>query len=385
MKLIYMKAAMLTAAASALFSISALAATAITNVDIKAVPSDDDITAGSCESPEFYSDSSQYSVDYEDVTSSDSDSPKRERTYEIQLTANSGYEFPKETSVTVNVSGVNSISKKDTEDESTFVIRVKAYPYYQWPEVTGITEGEDKITWDKGNASKWEYVLEWTDTNGNDKSKHGTTTTNSLKVSSYNKEYTGSNSDRQNSEVTGFSVRAVGNAGSNNHVVDGVWTGTADYSEYEDSYNSWYDAFGDSASGTTQTSASTTTVTSGTTSGSASLPSYVVRGTWTYNSNGRWSFVGADGHSYRNEWAAVDNSMYANTAAGQPLFNWFLFDADGYMYTGWYQDPANGYWYYLQESSDGQRGRMVTGTYVINGVTYTFSDVSDGYRGHMIS
>lgn len=381
MKHTHLKAMMMTAAASAFLSMSALAATNITTVDIKSVPSDDDITSGSCESPDFYSDSSMYTVSYEDVTSSDSDSPKRERTYEIRLDTNSGYTFPKETSVTVNVSGVNSISKKDTEDDTTFIIRVKAYPYYQWPEVTGIEETESKISWDKGNASKWEYVLEWTDTNGNEKSKHGTTTTNSLKVSSYNKEYTGSNSDRQDSKVTGFSVRAIGNAGSNTRVVDGVWTGSADYSDYEEGYGSWYEAFEGVSSGTTQTSGSTTSTT---TTGSSSLPSYVVRGTWTDHGNGQWSFTDTNGYQYKGQWAAVDNSMYANTAAGQPLFNWFLFDSNGYMYTGWYQDPSNGYWYYMQENSDGQRGRMVTGTYTINGVTYNFSDVSDGYRGHLI-
>ncbi|MCC8059527.1 MAG: hypothetical protein LIO81_01590 [Clostridiales bacterium] len=380
MKLNFFRTAMLTSVASAMISFSALAAVEITSVDIKAIPSSEEVTAGTCVSPDFYSDSTAYSLSWDDISSSDSDNPKKERTYEIRLSANSGYTFPKETSVTVNVSGVNSITKKDTEDESSFIIRVKAYPYYQWPEVEDIEESETKIKWDKGDASKWEYVLEYENTSGDEKSKHGTTTNNYINVSSYNKEYTGSNEDKQDASVTAFSVRAIGNAGSNTNVLDGVWSGDADYSDYEDSYSTWQDAFGDSASGSTQTSGSTDT----TSSTSSTLPSYVVTGTWSCDSAGRWSFVDVSGHQYRGEWAAVDNSMYANTAAGQPLFQWFYFDTNGYMYTGWYEDPSNGYRYYLQESSDGQRGRMVTGTYTIDGVTYNFSDVSDGYRGHLI-
>ncbi len=375
MKHIYIKSAVLSAAISAMISFSAFASIEITTVDVQAIPSSEEIVSGSCEPPEFTSDSVMYSVSAEDVSSSDSENPKKERTYEIRLDANDGYVFPKETSVTVNVTGVNSITKKDTEDESTFIIRVKAYPYYQWPEVEDVSEDEKKIKWDKGNASKWEYVVEWEDTSGNEKSKHGTTTNNYINVSSYNKEYTGSNSNRQDAQVTGFSVRAIGNAGSNSNVVDGVWSGSADYSEYEDSYSTWQDAFEESGTSSTQTSGST---------GSSTLPSYVVTGTWISDSLGQWSFIDSNGHRYAGEWAAVDNSLYANTAAGQPLYQWFLFDANGYMVTGWYQDESSGYWYYLQEDSDGQRGRMVTGSYTIDGTTYNFSDVSDGYRGHLI-
>ncbi|MCD8370403.1 MAG: hypothetical protein LUC94_08820 [Clostridiales bacterium] len=376
MKHVCLKMTLLAAAISSVLSFSALAAIDITAVDVQAIPSSEEVVAGSCESPEFYSDSTMYSVSYEDISTSDSENPKKERTYEIRLNANTGYTFPNEDSVTVNVSGVNSITKKDTEDETTFIIRVKAYPYYQWPEVEDIEEDEKKIKWDKGYASKWEYVIEWEDTSGNDKTKHGTTTNNYINVSSYNKEYTGNNSDKQDASVTGFAIRAIGDAGSNKNVANGVWTGDADYSEYDENYGTWQDAFEDSTTSSTQTSEST--------SSASGLPSYVVTGMWNSDSEGRWSFVDSDGHLYQNEWAAVDNSMYADTASGQPLFQWFLFDADGYMYTGWYQDESTGYRYYLQESSDGQRGRMVTGAYTIDGVTYNFSEVSDGSLGHLI-
>ena len=384
-----LKIAGLTAAAAVMLSMTAFADTRITNVSIRSSAEDADMEPGVLVAPYFYSNSDMYEVTYNDeTTTTTSNSPKRERTYEIRLDANQGYYFPKENQVNVSVDGVNSISRKDTEDETTFIIRVRAYPYYQWPEVTGI-EGVDntstKITWEDGDADKWEYVLQYVDTYGEERVKHGTTTRASLDVKTYNKEYTGSNEDRQDSEVVGFAVRAVGNAGSNNRVADGVWTsiGNVDYSEYDEGYTTWYDALGNVSSGT-QVSGST-----GSSHGSSTpvvtspqLPSYVVRGTWTDHGNGLWSFTDVNGKRYVNEWAAVDNSQYANTSLGQQPFDWFYFDGSGYMYTGWLENPAgSGDWYYLQTESNGTRGAMYTGWHTINGKNYHFNENSDGYRG----
>lgn len=117
-------------------------------------------------------------------------------------------------------------------------------------------------------------------------------------------------------------------------------------------------------------------------SGSASLPSYVVRGTWSQGGDGRWRFTDTAGTLYVNAWAAVENP-YANTSAGQQAFDWFRFDEAGNMVTGWYQDPADGRWYYLNPTSDGTLGRMITGWYVIDGAYYYFNPNSDGCRGRM--
>lgn len=384
------KTAVLAAGAAILMTVPAFAATRITNVSLQSGPDEDvEVTSGSTVSPVFSSSSEMYEVSYTDTSNDDTD-PKKEHTYEIRLDANDGYYFPKETEVNVSVSNVSKIIRKDTEDDTTFIVRVRAYPYYQWPEVTGVSglDGE-KITWDKGKASKWEYVLEYTDIYGNDKVKHGTTTKNYLDVKSYNKEYTGSNEDRQDSKVTAFAVRAIGNAGSNQRVADGVWSGNADYSEYSDDYSSWGDAVGNRGSSGTATSGSTGSSGSSATNpglspNSSSLPSYVIRGTWSDNGNGNWSFTDVNGHRYVNEWAAVDNSQYANTAAGQPLFDWFYFDGSGNMYTGWLKD-ANNDWYYLQTESNGTRGAMFTGWHIINGKNYHFNENSDGTRGKCLN
>lgn len=373
-----------------LMSITAFADTRITSVSIKSGPNDsEDVRDGVCVAPDFWSDSDKYTVSYYDTSTDEGTNPKRERTYEIRLDANDGYYFPRETDVNVTVSNVSRISKKDTADDTTFIIRVRAWPYYQWPAVTGLKDvdaNSERIRWDKGSADKWEYVLEWVDSYGNEKSKHGTTTKNYLDIKSYNKKYTGSNKDeREDSRVTGFAVRAVGNAGDNARTADGVWTeaGTVDHSEYDDSFDSWTDAVGSRGTSTSQTSGSTGSHTGGVVIPQGSIPSYVVRGTWNDHGNGQWSFVGENGHLYRNEWAAVDNSRYANE--GQDLFSWFFFDENGLMKTGWYLEPQTGFWYYLQEESNGTRGAMFTGAHLINGKVYYFNENSDGTRGRCLN
>ena len=105
----------------------------------------------------------------------------------------------------------------------------------------------------------------------------------------------------------------------------------------------------------------------------------MTEGTWQKEAGG-WNFYGANG-SYANVWAAAFNP-YANILAGQSAFDWFRFDENGYMMTGWYTDE-NGDTYYLNPVSDNTLGRMVTGWYLIDGVYYYFNEEPDGTRGKM--
>lgn len=134
------------------------------------------------------------------------------------------------------------------------------------------------------------------------------------------------------------------------------------------------------ASTSSGSSSSTTTPSSGPSGSSVSLPSYVVKGTWG-TTNGKWTFKDNNGVAYKNKWAAVYNP-YANTAAGQQAFDWFYFDANGYMVTGWVLD--GGRYYYLSPLSDGTQGRMVTGWGQVDGAWYYFNPNSDGTRGAML-
>lgn len=121
---------------------------------------------------------------------------------------------------------------------------------------------------------------------------------------------------------------------------------------------------------------------SGARAGSGSLPSYVIRGTWAQAEDGTWRFTDSSGNLYANTWAAVEN-QYANEAAGQQKFDWFRFDENGKMITGWYYDNTDGHWYYLNPVSDGTLGKMMTGWVIIDGSYYYFNPNSDGSRGRL--
>lgn len=61
---------------------------------------------------------------------------------------------------------------------------------------------------------------------------------------------------------------------------------------------------------------------------------------------------------------------------------WFYFDASGIMQTGWITDHT-GQTFYLNEKSDGYKGKMVTGWNQINDKWYYFNEVSDGTKGKL--
>ena len=123
---------------------------------------------------------------------------------------------------------------------------------------------------------------------------------------------------------------------------------------------------------------STGAATAGVVSATTKLPSYVVTGIWFQNENGRWMFKDST-RTYADEWAAIYNP-YANVEAGQSVFDWFRFDKDGFMVTGWYIDK-DGNSYFLHSISDGTLGRMYTGWNWIDGKCYYFNEKSDGTRG----
>lgn len=119
----------------------------------------------------------------------------------------------------------------------------------------------------------------------------------------------------------------------------------------------------------------------GTTKASAQVPGYVVTGTWLQNAAGKWLFT--DGfRAYVNEWAAVYNP-YAKVTIGQDVFDWFRFDGEGFLMTGWFTD-GDGNDYYLNPISDGTLGRVITGWHVVDGKRYFFNENSNGVRGALL-
>ncbi len=109
-------------------------------------------------------------------------------------------------------------------------------------------------------------------------------------------------------------------------------------------------------------------------------------GSWIWNPDGSWSCLDAAGRPYASCWKYLKNP-YASEADGQSVADWFRFDADGRMVTGWYTD-TDGNRYYLWPVADGSQGHMVTGWQWLPGADgllycYYFNPVSDGTKGRL--
>ena len=100
--------------------------------------------------------------------------------------------------------------------------------------------------------------------------------------------------------------------------------------------------------------------------------------------NAGWWFRYADG-SYPKAAGAV-NSGSGNSSAAQSYEwiqidgNWWSFDSNGYLGTGWIVDPVYGNWFYVDANTG-----MKTGWVQIDGKWYYFNPFSDGTRGIMFA
>lgn len=105
----------------------------------------------------------------------------------------------------------------------------------------------------------------------------------------------------------------------------------------------------------------------------AGLTSNSRAGNWIKDANGWWIRLN-DGTYPMNTWKYLDfNGVY----------QWYHFDAMGYMRTGWFTD-TDGRRYYLNPISDGTQGAMATGWKLIDGYWYYFNPVSDGTKGALL-
>ena len=120
-------------------------------------------------------------------------------------------------------------------------------------------------------------------------------------------------------------------------------------------------------------------------SGSPSLVLEGQKGQWGRTAEGDWTFT-INGRMCRDEWVYAQNP-YADTKKGQSSLDWFRFDSQGRMVTGWYMDK-DGLRYYLNPISDNTKGRMMTGWNWIMGNDrwlrcYYFQENSDGKKGSL--
>ncbi len=96
--------------------------------------------------------------------------------------------------------------------------------------------------------------------------------------------------------------------------------------------------------------------------------------TWRQDAKGWWLQT-ADGNFPKNCWyQAVWNGKT----------EWYHFDAEGYMQTGWFTD-VDGQSYYLHPISDGTQGHMYVGWQFIDGAWYYFRTESGGPQGSLLT
>lgn len=118
--------------------------------------------------------------------------------------------------------------------------------------------------------------------------------------------------------------------------------------------------------------------TGGKTIAAVKAPAGSLTGTWTQAAGGKWVF--ATDRTYAGEWAYIGNP-YASEK--QPGADWFRFDTDGFMVTGWYAG-GDGTIYYLNPISDGTQGQMAVGWRFIDDAWYYFHPISDGTKGRLM-
>ncbi|OOM17233.1 putative cell wall binding repeat protein [Clostridium saccharobutylicum] len=84
-------------------------------------------------------------------------------------------------------------------------------------------------------------------------------------------------------------------------------------------------------------------------------------------------------------WALEEDDKTLATGWNQVGDYWYLFDSNGAMKTGWYQDN-NGKWYYLNDYTDDKfpQGAMVTGWKQINSKWYYFYKSTDASQAEYI-
>lgn len=108
-----------------------------------------------------------------------------------------------------------------------------------------------------------------------------------------------------------------------------------------------------------------------------------VDGAWEINPvTGRWSFVLQGGLPLNNKWAKI---QYSNDK-GKLATDWYRFDKQSSLITGWYRDESSGKWYYMSEEAGKKNGVMQIGWLYKDGKWYYLDPVvGEMYVGwHMI-
>jgi len=106
---------------------------------------------------------------------------------------------------------------------------------------------------------------------------------------------------------------------------------------------------------------SSTTVVYGTPVKTGTWNDPVTDGTWKQNADGSWTYT--TNALFRSTWGYILNPYAKGTEKNQ----WFYFDTNGKMLTGW--QVIGGKWYYLNTAADGSQGACLLNTTTPDGYT----------------
>ncbi|MDD5832695.1 MAG: hypothetical protein PUC98_04395 [Clostridiales bacterium] len=397
-RIIYMTALM-----TAMCVFPSFASTAITSVEFSyTIDPETAITEG-CNDPSL---EIAYNAPYElEDWSCSSDTGiatgKSPLTYSMTLSADRGYYFSASSSISITGNGTSEIIRSTvSSDKSELTVRFRAYPYYQAKAPSFITAFDDvkgsksktetsgrgtTVSINKNGASKVDYVISYVDQSGEYKTKGGTTTSSSISVSSYNRIYSGTSSDRHSAYILGIAIRASENIGSQTKIAPSSWvyisggSNSIDTEEYFYNYSCWGDVrISDGGSAGSAGS-------SGNTAGTVKNGWGGSGDTWYYYSSGAtvkgWVFDGGNWY-YCDPSTGKMASGWINDGGKWYYLNQNHDGTYGCMKTGWIKD--GGYWYYLNQNHDGTFGCMLTGWVVTsNGVRYYLIPEAGGPMGAM--
>jgi len=110
-----------------------------------------------------------------------------------------------------------------------------------------------------------------------------------------------------------------------------------------------------------------------------------IRGTWTLvdETTHKWTYTTSSGVMVKNGWMFIGNP-YAKDEEGR--FSWFKFDANGIMEFGWIKSQ-NGKWYHTHAVSDGNLGILHKGWYhePMDGKWYYLDETTGAMRDGWVS
>lgn len=287
---------------------------------------------------DVFTDDDEYSVDEFEVTGTSSSHP----VIEVTLTAEDDYYFSLSTD-DINIDGEDGTvtSKSTKNDKETLILKIKLTDISDDSDITEVDSAEldsDGVgSWDEvDDAKKYEVRF-----------YRGSTAIGSSETTKNTEYYFGSLIDKSGNYS--FKVRAIG---IDNEKTDWIESNSRYFSFDPDLDDPIKFSGGNSKKN----------------SGSSQTDTTTEKG-WV-SDNGGWWYRKEDGSYPAGEWFFTDE-------------NWFHFDANGYMQTGWITD--GGLQYYLNPVSDGTLGRMITGWHWIDGRCYYFNPSSDGTKGAMMS